>query len=269
MTRTQIPAQYATGAARTDIERALLAAGKDLDRLRLDDLAMLEDFHTSGRIATGELAGLVEITSAAKVLDAGTGIGGTARYLADRFGCRVTGVDMVEEYCEIARWLDRLVGLDDRIAVRCADVTALPFADGAFQIVFSQHVQMNIADKDGLYREMRRVLVRGGQLALWDITTSGAGEPDYPLPWADSPGFGHLVTPAALRATIEATGFAVERWDDRTDEAVAVMRMVRELPPSPLGLHAFVPEFATRAAHLTDALADGRLRAIRAVARAR
>lgn len=230
---------------------------------------MLEDFHTSGRIATGELAGIVEITSAAKVLDAGTRIGGTARYLADRFGCRVTGVDMVEEYCEIARWLDRLVGLDDRIAVRCADVTALPFADGAFQIVFSQHVQMNIADKDGLYREMRRVLVRGGQLALWDITTSGAGEPDYPLPWADSPGFGHLVTPAALRATIEATGFAVERWDDGTDEAVAVMRMVRELPPSPLGLHAFVPEFATRAAHLTDALADGRLRAIRAVARAR
>ena len=84
MTDIRIEAQYSTGAARQAIERALVAAGKDLGHLRPGDLALLEDFHTMGRIATAQLAGLVEITPADEVLDAGSGIGGTARYVAER-----------------------------------------------------------------------------------------------------------------------------------------------------------------------------------------
>ncbi|MFF3568139.1 class I SAM-dependent methyltransferase [Nocardia jiangxiensis] len=269
MNHSRIPSQYSTGTSRTDIERALIAAGKDLGQLHIADLAMLEDYHTSGRIATSQLADLIAIAPDSAVLDAGTGIGGTARYLADRFRCTVTGVDMVEDYCGTARWLNRLVGLDDRIEVRRADVTALPFADATFQVVFSQHVQMNIADKNGFYREMRRVVEGGGRLALWDIVSAGVvGEPDYPLPWADTAGQSHLATRDSLRGMIEAAGFGIEHWEDLTEQAVATMRMVQALPPSPLGLHAFVPDFVTRAENLTAALADGRLRAIRAVAEA-
>jgi hypothetical protein len=95
-----------------------------------------------------------------EVLDAGTGIGGTARFVADRCQCRVTAVDLTEEYCETTGWL--------------------------------KHVQMNVADKGGLYREARRVLVQGGRLAMWDITSGGRGELGYPLPWADQPGLSHL-----------------------------------------------------------------------------
>lgn len=269
MNHSRIPSQYSTGTSRTDIERALLAAGKDLGQLHIADLAMLEDYHTSGRIATSQLADLIAIAPDSAVLDAGTGIGGTARYLVDRFRCRVTGVDMVEDYCGTARWLNRLVGLDDRIEVRRADVTALPFADATFQVVFSQHVQMNIADKNGFYREMRRVVEDGGRLALWDIVSAGVvGEPDYPLPWADTADQSHLATRDSLRGMIEAAGFGIEHWEDLTEQAVATMRMVQALPPSPLGLHAFVPDFRTRAENLTAALADGRLQAIRAVAEA-
>ena len=90
---------------------------------------MLEDFHTLGRIATSQLADLAEITAHDEVLDAGCGIGGTARFLADQYGCRVAAIDLTEEYCETARWLNRLVGLDDRISVRQGDVTDLPFDD--------------------------------------------------------------------------------------------------------------------------------------------
>jgi sarcosine/dimethylglycine N-methyltransferase len=268
MTDTQIHAQYSTGLSRRSIEQALIAAGKDLNGLEVADLGMLEDFHTMGRIATHQLVDLIPITPDDEVLDAGTGIGGTARYVADRCGCKVTAVDLTADYCETARWLNRLVGLDEQILVQQADVTELPFPEAAFQVVFSQHVQMNVADKTRLYREARRVLADGGRLAIWDITDGESGTLDYPVPWADHPDVSHLVSPLRLREVIESCGFEVEQWNDLTDDADATMQMVLTLPPSPLGLHAFVPDFAEKVKNLAAALGDGRLRVVQGVARA-
>jgi SAM-dependent methyltransferase len=268
MTDTTIDTQYSTGVSRHDIERAVITAGLELTHLQPADLAPLEDFHTMGRIATARLVDLLGITSDQCVLDAGSGIGGTARFIADRCGCQVTAVDLSAEYCETARWLDRLVGLDDRISVRQADVTELPFADATFDVAVSQHVQMNVADKARLYTEARRVLVGGGRLALWDIASGDRGELGYPLPWADQPGRSHLGTPDQLRTVIESAGFAIDHWDDLTEQAAALMQALLALPANPLGLHAFVADFEEKAMNLTSALADGRLRAIQGVVRA-
>jgi sarcosine/dimethylglycine N-methyltransferase len=264
-----IQTQYSTGLSRDNIEQALIAAGKDLDHLQPADLGLLEDFHTMGRYATGQLVDLAGITSESAVLDAGSGIGGTARYVADHCGCPVTAVDLTDEYCETSRWLNQLVGLDDRITVRQADVTELPFGDGTFDVAISQHVQMNVADKARLYSEARRVLVGGGRLALWDITIGDRGELDYPLPWADQPQRSHLVASGELRATVESAGFAVEHWNDLTDQAAALMQAMLAQPPNPLGLHAFVTDFRRKAENLTRALTDRRLRAVQGLARTR
>jgi SAM-dependent methyltransferase len=266
--------QYSTGLTRRNIERALIGAGKDLDHLEPADLGLLEDFHTMGRYATSQLVDLVGITSESAVLDAGSGVGGTARYIASHCGCTVTAVDLTDEYCQTSRWLNRLVGLDDRISVRQADVIELPFADGTFDVAISQHVQMNVADKVRLYSEARRVLTLGGRLAIWDITIEKSGtigdpgEIDYPLPWADQPARSHLVTSDDLRAAVESAGFAVERWNDLTEPAALLMGAMLAQPANPLGLHAFVTDFRRKAENLTQALADGRVRAIQAVARA-
>lgn len=268
MRNVALHAQYSTGLSRRNIEQALIAAGKNLDDLRPSDLGLIEDFHTMGRYATAQLVDLMAITSDTEVLDAGSGIGGTARFVAHQCRCKVTAVDVTEEYCETARWLNRLVGLDGRICVRQADVTRLPFTQDSFQVVFSQHVQMNVADKSRLYREARRVLVDGGRLAMWDITTGERGELDHPLPWADRPARSHLATSGQLRAVVEDSGFAIDHWSDLTDQATTTMQALLELPPQPLGLHAFVTDFTRKARNLTDALADGRLRVIRGVARA-
>ena len=221
-----------------------------------------------GRYATSQLVDLVGITRESAVLDAGSGIGGTARYVADHCGCTVTAVDLTDEYCETSRWLNRLVGLDDRISVRQADVTRLPFADGTFDVAISQHVQMNVDDKARLYSEARRVLVNGGRFALWDITSGESGQLDYPLPWADDAARSHLVTHDRLRALVESAGFAIEHWNDLTDQAAAFMQTLLAQPRNPLGLHAFVTDFKRKVENLTQALADGRLRAIQAVVRA-
>jgi SAM-dependent methyltransferase len=258
--------QYATGLSRGRIEDALLAAGMDLGHLQGGDFAPLEDFHTMGRIATSQLAELAGIEPGDEVLDAGSGVGGTARYLAERFACRVTAVDLTEEYCNTSRWLNQLVGLDDQISVHQGDVTNLPFASGSFDAVMSQHVQMNLADKTRLYDEARRVLRPGGRLAIWDITAGAPGTLDFPLPWADQPVLSHLAPAARLRATIESAGLAVTHWCDMTEEAVAIMEVFLQAPLGPLGLHVFVDDFVEKANNLVRGLADGRLRAVQATA---
>ena len=88
------------------------------------------------------------------------------------------------------------------------------------------------------------------------------------MPWADRPEYSHLTTSDRLRTAIATSGFEIEQWNDLTGQAAAMMQTLLGLPPSPVGLHAFVPNFAVKARNLTAALADGRLRAIQGIARA-
>ncbi|HEY1595184.1 MAG TPA: class I SAM-dependent methyltransferase [Thermoleophilaceae bacterium] len=264
MTNT-IDQPYATGLTRANIERALADAGKHTDALQASDLAMLEDFHSLGRLATAALIDLAQIGESDRVLDAGTGIGGTARLIAAERGARVTAVDLTPEYCEVAEWLNGAVGLDDAIEVRTADVTELPFDDGSFDVVVSQHVQMNIADKARLYAEARRVLAPGGRLALWDVTAGAGGPLHLPVPWATSPEQSHLVTPDRLAELLSEAGFTRVHWNDLTEAAGQGMRQFLAGEQPPLGLHVFVPDFPAKAANLVRNLGEDRARLIQAV----
>jgi sarcosine/dimethylglycine N-methyltransferase len=256
---------YATGLTRANIERALAEAGKHVDALQASDLAMLEDFHSLGRLATAGLIDLAQIGAGDRVLDAGAGIGGTARLIAAGRGARVTAVDLTPEYCEVAEWLNHAVGLGDAIEVRPADVTELPFDDASFDVVVSQHVQMNIADKARLYAEARRVLAPGGRLALWDVT-AGSREPLHlPVPWATSPQQSHLVTPDRLAELLGEAAFTKVHWNDLTGPAEQGMRQFLAGDQPQLGLHVFVPGFPAKAANLVRNLAEDRARLIQAV----
>ena len=198
---------------------ALKRAGKDIDHLTPDDLAPVDEFHGGQRQATIRLADLLGFRGGERVLDIGSGIGGPSRFLASRYGCQVTGIDLTAEFCRVAEMLTRLTGLTEKVRYRQGNALDLPFEDTSFDVVWSQNASMNIADRDRLYSEMHRVLQPGGRLALQEVVAGPGGEPHYPVPWAREANISFLLTAGATRAKLEAAGFRVVTWQDTTQSS--------------------------------------------------
>ena len=101
-----------------------------------------------------------------RVLDVGGGLGGAARLIAHDIGCAVTVLDLAAEACRVRELLTARIGLADRVTSRHGSALDVPFADGAFDVAWTQHATMNIPEKGRLYREIHRVLQPGGRLAM-------------------------------------------------------------------------------------------------------
>lgn len=272
-----MPADVASHYSRENLVEAVRGAlrrlGKDLDALGVDDLTEIDQLHVRGAEATRELAERLELNADDHVLDVGSGIGGPSRMLAARYGCRVTGVDITEAYCRLAREMARWVGLDGLLDYRTADALALPFAAASFDVVWTQHAAMNIEDKARLYGEMRRVLKAGGRLGLYDVLQGAGGEMIYPVPWARSPEISFPATADGLRRHLEAAGFEVVAWRDRSAAARDWFRERREHAaqggPPPVGALVFIGEdYQVLLGNLARNLNEGRAIAVEAVCRA-
>ncbi len=224
---------------------ALRAMGKDIDHLAPDDLAPVDEFHGGQRPATIRLAELLGLSGTERVLDVGSGLGGPSRFLAWRYGVQVSGVDLTAEFVRIAEMLTRRTGLEGLVDYRQGNALDLPFDDASFDAVWSQNAAMNIADRDLLYREMRRVLKPGGKLALQEVAAGPGGPPHFPVQWAREPAISFLFSADETRAKLEAAGFRVITWQDTTPEALdAAARRTRntEGAPPPLGTHLILGE---------------------------
>jgi MPBQ/MSBQ methyltransferase len=236
--RQSVQQHYAHASLLHLIVDALERTGRDLGNLSPDDLAPIDEFHTRGRTATVELADLVGFKGDENVLDVGSGLGGPSRFLAKNYGCRVTGIDLTPEFVAVAEELTRLTRLGDLVSYRQGDALSIPFGSATFDVVWSQNVAMNIADRPRLYAEIRRVLRPGGKYAVSDVVRGAGGEPYYPLPWARVAATSYLLNEAATRLALERAGFAILAWENTTAQALAAAlarAAATSLPP--LGLH--------------------------------
>lgn len=203
---------------------SLQVVGYDLGRLSAADLITFDELHVMGHQVTVELGRLAGLTDAMRVLDIGSGLGGSARTLVAEFGCHVTGVDLSQEFVDAALLLSERVGLADRVDFRHGDALNLPFEKNRFDAAFMIHVNMNIADKKGLFAEAGRVLKTGGKLVLWEICKSEESDLTYPVPWAEDESFSFLIPMAEMVSLVEAAGFSLLQVDDATAEAAGWVR---------------------------------------------
>lgn len=263
---TRVATHYRNPDLLDKIMAGLAKAGVDTSSPSIEDLAPVDEFHTAGRITTLQALDMTPITAGMHVLDAGSGLGGTSRCLAKERGCKVTGIDLTEDYVAVAKALTERTGLSQHCAFHHGSVLDMPFEEGAFDAAVSFHVAMNIEDRVGFYRELARVLKPGAPLCLFDVMKGPTPGMHYPVPWAEVEATSVLKTPDETASLVHDAGFDVKEQKSLRDFAIAFFRDVfaraagQDGPP-PLGLHlltgATTPEkFQNYARGLDDRMID-------------
>lgn len=266
----RVAQHYRRGNLEAALLAALRAAGKDPERLRAEDLAGVDEFHFGWRAATEALAQDLGLAAGTRLLDVGSGIGGPGRHFA-ALGCQVTGIDLTDEFVQVANAITRRCGLAGRAAFQQGSALDLPFAASAFDAATQLHVGMNIADKARLFAEVRRVLRPGGRYGVYDIQQVAPGPLPFPMPWAAGPETSFVATPEDYRRLLQAAGFTLQSETDRsamTRELLAAMRARQAAEgPSPLGPAVLMgPEFKQRLGNAIASLEAGTIAPVQIIA---
>jgi len=244
----KVAGHYGRGQLEESILAAVAREGKDPENLSAADLAAVDEFHVGGLEATQELAARMELRPGLRLLDVGSGIGGPARYFAAEHSCNVTGIDLTEEFVRVAASLTQRTKLDRLAEFRLGSALQLPFAPATFDRAYMIHVGMNIADKPGIFREVRRVLKPAGLFTIYDIMRTADGPIRYPVPWAVSEETSFVASAKDYRDALHTAGFQIAQERGRGPFAIAfterVMARMAQTGPPALGLHLLMGEKA-------------------------
>jgi SAM-dependent methyltransferase len=219
-------------APRGDLERItreLERRGKPREALSLEDLAAHDQLHAGGLEATREFASWVDPAPGARVLDLGAGLGGSARLLALEHGARVTAVELSAALSEAGRALTRWLDLEGRVDHRCAEGCALLPAEAAhaWDLIWLQHVDMHVPDKDRLYASCRARLRPDGRVVWHDWLAGPGGPPRWPVPWSSDGQLSFLVDEARYRDRLAAADLELTRFVPLVERTVSWYEKLR------------------------------------------
>ncbi len=211
----------------SSIRKAFNRTGREIKDYT--DTESFDEFHIRGREATRELARFSGLAKGMKVLDLGCGVGGPARVLAAEFGCNVTGIDLLEEYCEAATMLTEHTGWSHKVNFQQGDMTRLAFEDQTFDVVWTLHTIMNIEDKTKLFDSVFRIPKPGGRFALYEICAGANVPPYFPVPWAGDASMSFLLSPDDLRGRMKKSGFEERQWQDASHASIKWFQAIAKI----------------------------------------
>jgi ubiquinone/menaquinone biosynthesis C-methylase UbiE len=249
MTGSQsISEHWGTGDVYARIIKVMEAASISPEAVTVEQLAPLDHFHARGFPATVELADALPIQRGHHIVDIGCGIGGPARYLAKRFGCRVSGVDITQPFVEAANKLTTLLKMERQVEIELGDGQHLPYGDAMFDGGYTQHVTMNIADRALFFGEAFRVVKPGAFFAVTEHGLGPEGSPHYPVPWSEDGSGSYLVRPADTVTYLKEAGFVDVKVEDTGAKYLHGYRRAIELAAQgalpPLGVHVLMGQTA-------------------------
>ncbi len=263
--KDSIADHYTHGELLDRIRSGIEGIGKTPETVTVDELAPVDEFHIGGRQASEDFIGQLGLMADDHTLDVGCGIGGTSRFVASRFGCRVTGIDLTPEFVSTGQSLCDWVGLSGLVELHQGDATEMPFADESFDAAFMLHVGMNIADKAGLFAEIHRLIKSDARFGIYDVMQTSDEALTYPVPWSSEPGTSALATQEQYTEALEQAGFEIMNIRDRRDFAAdffaeARRQMEQAGGAPPLGVHIAMGESASiKISNMVDNIAAGRV----------
>jgi sarcosine/dimethylglycine N-methyltransferase len=220
--------------------------GIALQGLTEDTLQRYDQDHFGGLEAVDVLAARAGIDQASHVLDVCSGMGGPARYLASRLGCRVTGLDITLSRHRSAVRLTELVGLQHLVGFRHGSALAMPLADASFDVAIGQEAFAHVPDKPRLIAECGRVVRQGGRIAFTDIMQGERLTPEAAERVQRDMAFAGFETLDGYARLLEGSGCTVLERDDLTTQwaeilvqRLAMYRALRETTVERFGADHF------------------------------
>jgi ubiquinone/menaquinone biosynthesis C-methylase UbiE len=240
-----VSATYAHGNLYAAIEAAIIESGKTIDNITIEDLAPVDEFHIGGRAASERFLSQLKLDKNQSVLDIGCGLGGAARFVAHKYGCQVSGIDLTHEYVETGNALCKWVNLDRQISLQQGSALLMPFKDAQFDAAYMMHVGMNIEEKLSLFSELFRVLRTGAYLGIYDVMQQDPGNIAFPVPWAREMSTSYLATPERYKQALNDAGFTIIQETNRRNYAIEFFEKLSAATqarggPPPLGLHTLM-----------------------------
>lgn len=263
---------YTHGDLLSAISSGVTKLGKTRDTVTIEDLAPVDEFHIGGRRASEDFLDQLGLDDGDHLLDVGCGLGGTSRFVADRYKVRVTGVDLTAENIAAGRALCEWVGLADRITLHQGNALSLTFENGTFDGAYMMHVGMNIEDKAALFAEIHRVLRPKGVFGVYDVMRTDEGELTYPVPWATTASTSAVATPGNYKELLQNAGFTVDAERNRREFAMDFFEQLRaktaaSITPPPLGLHILMGDTTTiKVKNMIENIATGRVAPVELIA---
>lgn len=264
---------YDHGDLLASIVRGVEALGKTIETVSLNDLAAVDEFHVGGRQASVAFLDQMNLDAGQQVLDVGCGLGGPARFVADHYGCNVTGVDLTAEYISTGQALSDWTDLTDRVTLLQGSALKMPMADASFDQAYMIHVGMNIEDKAGLCSEIHRLLRPGGCFGIYDVMQTGSGDLVLPVPWSSLAETSFVRSAGSYRNDLEAAGFTITAERNRRDFALEFFEKQKAKAaaaggPPPLSLHVVMGEnTGEKLGNLVANIASNRVAPIEIIAR--
>jgi ubiquinone/menaquinone biosynthesis C-methylase UbiE len=251
----------------------LAARGTNLDTLTEDELKDFDQDHYGGVHVVDVLADRAGIRREHHVLDVSSGMGGPARWIAHRYGCRVTGLDFTQSRVEAADRLTRRVGLDHLVDFVHGDATGMPLPDSRYDVPIGQESWLHIPDKAALIQQCARVVKPAGTIAFTDIVVRDEltrSEQERLAVEMHAPSIASADRYTELLAT---NGWQVKFREDLSDEwkrilvdRLAMYRSLRDTTIAKFGEARFL-EYDRAYSHFVGLFVAGKLGGARIIAR--